>query len=261
MSVETKNGMVVIRPYLKESVCSWVMRMCLAHGIEPSHLFKHLGVKPKDCAEGLFTQETRDRIESVLGYSCDNFWLNVKVSENIQKSGLRPDYFQITTAPHRTMHRFCAQCLKYDEHPYFRLDWCFQFVRYCIDHKCLLESKCPICSARQHFPFPVFVRETLAGGYVSSLLECTRCGNLLFEVEPVDLLRDLRSCPLSIIEREKIEYGMSAMASMVFGYGVEVMMETRLDLKIIAKFVMIGLTPNSYTDIDAKKVRERLQRK
>lgn len=184
--MEFVNGLPVIQPQLKEAVLSWVIRLSLATGSSPRSVLSYLGVSQRRCFEGAFNQKTKDQIEKVLGYECLNFWLNVRVSENLRKMKVSEEYLHRSQHPSRLMFRFCPKCLHYEPTAYFKIEWGFEFVRYCPQHKVLLETRCPHCGVCPFVPFSPFENKKDRGP-ISTLLECAGCGQLLYEVPPVCL--------------------------------------------------------------------------
>lgn len=256
MSDTYVKGMPVVLPYLKESVQSWLVRYCLNTGMEPIEVFNYLQVTRAECADGYFTQSTKNQMEQVLGYECKNFELNVIVSRNIHSSDVARRLIQKLTTNQGVRFRFCPKCLAQDRVPYFRIDWSFEFVRYCFDHNCLYEAGCPRCQGELYLPFAPF-RTSKKRSAVGSLMECYLCGNLLFDCEPIGIFNSVEECPLKPAEQVHLQAGMATMACMVYGYGLESYSGKKISMSSVGELISEGAVPNSSSVTDATTVRQR----
>lgn len=86
--------------------------------------------------------------------------------------------------------RYCPECLRGDEIPYFRRKWRLAFSTACLRHRCFLRDRCPDCQA----PLTIYRRSSAA-----DFPSCVKCGFRLKDAESVAI--DKNSYGLKAIER------------------------------------------------------------
>lgn len=192
-----------------ESLPSYLNRLTIANGYEPVSLFTtvcnkrlaRLGIK--DNLERPTHPETFDMLGSLTGLEPREL-ANVSVHRfaqapvlsrvERQKIHLSDELpFLLLSRPIRSRYlwrkewaQFCPKCLR--EASYHRLSWMLQDISACLDHQCLLVTRCRDCDA---------------GVSIRSIVQrrCERCGGDLVNVA----LHAIRDDPLGLFAQQTIQ--------------------------------------------------------
>lgn len=241
-------------PKEREAVLSWLNRVAMAYGSSPREISKYLGVPIRSLRETSIVPFTVEKLLDVTGYSRGHFALNELVTKHIPSLVLPEHYYLRRLRGGAIKFRFCPKCLLYDEVPIFKVDWCLDFVRYCLHHKCLLESRCPHCNSDVCLPYDVYSGKRLRFDIVS-LAQCSTCGNLLTAVDEVPM-RVVGIGERGEFRLNSVRNGMAVMASLVCGYGIDRLTKKRFDLRFVGSILRRGLAPNAYLKIDPAYYRK-----
>ncbi|KYP10310.1 MAG: hypothetical protein A0129_13500 [Limnobacter sp. CACIAM 66H1] len=242
-------------PQPKEAVLSWLTRLCIGYAETPAGVSEYLGVGIGDCVETKVTDCSVDRILHVTKYNKDIFQLSRLVSKNVDQMGVSRNFFMVAEMESHLRFRFCPKCMQYDSIPNFKVDWCFDFVRFCFNHKCLLESSCPHCKADVYLPYRLQNRSKKSVEIVC-LSQCQKCGLLLYKTNPVQC-KELAKYPKGSEQLEHLRNGMAVMASLVHGYGKTRETGRRMSLDEVGAYIKKGLCPNTYSNLNPSIYREK----
>lgn len=240
-------------PQPRESVLSWLSRLCIGYGEAPSGINKYLGVKIGDCFETNVSKFSTDQISSITGYPTAIFELSRRVTSNIQKMNVDKNLYMYATVGPNLRFKFCPKCLQYDPIPNFKVDWSLDFVRFCFIHKCLLEIKCPHCLSEVYLPYRV-IDSSRKDIEIISLAQCQVCGEILYKVTPV-MCKKIALCPSGSEQLDHLRNGMAVMASLVYGYGKSRQDGRKISLMQVGNFIKSGLCPNLHFDLDPSVFR------
>lgn len=242
-------------PQPKEAVLSWLTRLCIGYAETPAYVSEYLGVKIGDCFETKVGYYLVEQILYVTQYNKDIFQLSRLVSKNISQMWVRRSLFMVAEMGSYLRFRFCPMCMQKDSIPNFKVDWCFDFVRFCFDHECLLESNCPHCKAEVYLPYSLEKRSKKLVE-VTCLSQCQKCGLLLYKINPV-LCKEVARTPLGSVQIERLRNGMAVMASLVHGYGKSRQTGRRMSLVEVGFSITEGRCPNTYSGINPSSFRAK----
>lgn len=242
-------------PQPKEAVLSWLTRLCIGYAETPAGVSEYLGVEIDDCFETKVRNYMVEQILNVTQYNKDIFQLSRLVTKNIDQMWVRRSLFMVAEMGSHLRFRFCPICMQKDSIPNFKVDWCFDFVRFCFDHKCLLESNCPHCKADVYLPYSLEKRSKKLVE-VTCLSQCQKCGFLLYKINPV-LCKEVARSPQGSVQIERLRNGMAVMASLVHGYGKSRQTGRRMSLVEVGSFITEGLCPNAYSGISPSSFRAK----
>lgn len=210
-----------------ESPSSWLTRAALSQGTSVRELAMHLGWFPAhdlDLMFGLLYRDGLPRELTVLG--------GLEVARRIlvghRSAGCRPEGLLtvgpkqrvrkldglMPTARRRSRYRFCPLCLTADPVPFVRLEWRFNCWRFCPEHRCVLQDRCPACAAPLELPVSL-VRAGPRRAGIADLACCASCGQPLTKADVV---------PLNLVAAEGVGWdrvhfdnGRAAISAMYYG--------------------------------------------
>ena len=184
-----------LMPIAGEFFPSWLARLAVANGIEPSRLMRKLGSRTPNGTDLLHVPENRlDLVSLLAGVPVEALWMMTCLPElelthyyPFTESKDRGDWVipsPCSASERPGLAQVCIECLREDGIPFLRKSWRMAYLARCPLHRIPLIDRCPRCTT----PLDPFVRRHLpVRGLGSNLfLRCSQCGyHLLSEDPPV----------------------------------------------------------------------------
>lgn len=167
------------RPFPRESIASWVIRLCGSHDYTFARLKLLVNVKVRrndwDC--GMDHLSTLRLLESA-GFEYTTFF-DEKFNPNVvQQRGMTLRPRSVQGVPY---YAFCPMCFAEDEVPYLRWHWRFENFHSCKLHQRNFLTKCPHCDARLDTSRPI-LRDISSEEFIPNLSYCKNCAQPLFVI-------------------------------------------------------------------------------
>lgn len=166
----------------KESLASWVQRVCGDHQYSMPTLIRTIGYEPRLRDWDLpIPQTVWERTQQLLPLGPEHDHSSLSTIGALI-SHIHPA--QLLWHERRTpRYRWCRDCFKRDEVPYLRWHWRLTALTWCPIHGRLLSEFCPSCRA----PFLMHTSRLVASGRHGqslTLAHCDSCAMPLREAEP-----------------------------------------------------------------------------
>lgn len=169
-------------PLPRESVSSWLTRLCLSQGTSIEAMVKFLELKIHYDFDFRFWRRYAESISKKTGLSILNFKRQWTFSKSLRLYDCDSKYY-LMRYKRRRRSRFCPLCLQEDEIPYFRMEWRLKLCVSCPIHECLLEEDCHSCRRPITLPINLIVKVSDKRP-LESLANCPSCGVQLTKVSP-----------------------------------------------------------------------------
>lgn len=222
---------VHLKPNEDELLSSWMVRLAVAHGVDPDTLYSSLVPSRRKFpnyvdeiddnltfyALEVATGVTRDRIEqTTLTPRRDNL-TKYHSAGNLTPQAMPYQWIMPISNRHIPYQvyglQYCALCLSEDETAYFRRKWRFAFVTLCNKHRVLLIDRCTRCSLPIDHRRNVAVARQKRGSLRLTMMYCYSCGYDIRDVRPTSIPRSTRSYDLEFqrfmietLSKDVIEY-------------------------------------------------------
>lgn len=169
-------------PLPRESIFSWLSRLCLSQGVSILGMLRYLNLKPTTDLDFQIGNINIDSISTKTGLLVSDFKDQLNLITSLRKFNYFANNYGLRKRG-KMLYRFCPLCLQEDEYPYFRMEWRLKLCVSCPIHECLLEDGCSRCLTPIVLPINLYlyVSDTRP---VRSLAHCSSCGELLTKVSP-----------------------------------------------------------------------------
>jgi RNase P subunit RPR2 len=169
-------------PLPRESISSWLSRLCLSQGTSIEAMLEFLELKRHFDFDFRFWRFDIDLIAKKTNLLASDFRSQLAISISLRSFDFYAKYYVIRFKRNRRS-RFCPLCLQEDEIPYFRMEWRLKLCVSCPIHECLLEEDCHHCQSPITLPVNLFARASNKRP-LESLANCKSCGAHLSNVSP-----------------------------------------------------------------------------
>ena len=181
--IDLSDKPFVIHPHPQEDelLSSWLVRVALAHDTMPwsfynMHFPEYKNIVFSRDVDVWAPEDFLQKLVLKSGYTYEqifNLTLRSYIGTLLPKfnpSGWNR-YFSYIKARSRSNklygQKYCPECLKEDENPYFRKAWRLKSVTKCVKHNTELHNRCPSCST----PISVYKFSRNGSGYT----KCWQC--------------------------------------------------------------------------------------
>lgn len=177
----SRNSKVIFpfapRPFLRESIASWVIRLCSSHDYTFARLKNLVNVKVKksDWDDGMNRPDMLRLLQS-SGLECEDFFGQMVNAVILRQHGVNLHPRDVDGYPY---YAFCPLCFAEDEVPYLRWHWRYANYKECRLHRRKLFTKCQHCGARLETSRPI-LRDLPNEVFISNFGYCKICAQPLF---------------------------------------------------------------------------------
>lgn len=202
-------------PGYYESASCWLSRLALSQGVTLQELLRYFGWTAGGDIDRRLRGYSLSALRVVCGLPDRALSIHDRIMNGYESLGEVGIRYLMETQKGRPRFRFCPLCFSQMRTPYFPIHWRFVTWRWCPDHDCLLEDRCPHCAAE--ISFPTNIADSVAGqmGY-GFLNHCLSCGASLSEVEPCFLsVNGIRR--ISDLEAMSLRNGRALLAALYYG--------------------------------------------
>jgi hypothetical protein len=222
---------VHLKPNEDELLSSWMVRLAIAHGVNPDTLYSSLVpsrhqfpnyVDEIDDNLIFFVLEkvtgvARDRIEATTLTPRRNNLTKYHSAGNRTPQAMPYQWIMPVSSRHLPYQvfglQYCPICLSEDKAAYFRRMWRFAFVTLCIEHRVLLLDRCARCSLPIDYRRNATVARQKRRRSIFTMTNCYSCGYDIRGASPASVPRSTRSYDLKFqhfmvntLSKDTIEY-------------------------------------------------------
>lgn len=146
-AVTASRFLLIPKPLPDEILSSWLARTAYAHLTHPKTFMNMHFSTGKFNWRPNFDASVSDAILHIIERkSALNFetiyQMSLKSYESYLQESIIPDGLNTFIVP----QRFCPECLREDQFPYYRKNWKVLFTTVCFEHHCYLYDRCPSCN-------------------------------------------------------------------------------------------------------------------
>lgn len=212
-----------------ESISSWLQRLSQQQGLSIDKLFSFVDANVPNDLDSAILEDELTNLVKICGLTSKDFQVIKAIGRSIRAEKLLQ--WQIRKRQDgRPVSAFCSACLNTDRIPYYRIEWRFQFWKYCPEHKLALLLSCSDCQREIVLDRAIL----LSSAPAPSLAYCRFC-----------LSRHAEDSKSAVIENQNIEAKISVqrsiMASVLQGYCMVVPFENRFTLEMMFRLRELGL--------------------
>lgn len=168
-----------------EAFSSWLGRLALSQGATLRELCSFLDLDLAGDIDFAISRAKLRDVMSLCGQPETSFDAALTVFGRLARV-IRDGAGFLIRHEGRPRYRYCPLCIQHHQTPYFPLHWRFAAWRWCPEHHCLLEDRCPHCEQPLVGPID-HITAGPDGDGVASMDRCARCARSLAKVEPVHL--------------------------------------------------------------------------
>lgn len=247
-----------------EAPSSWLSRAALRQGISTDELLDFFGINATDGID----------IDVAIAH-LDHAWLyktcglpptllmpSIRILRNLLIAKCEPKRFLMSNRQ-QPVFRFCPQCLEDQKTAYYPIHWRFAAFRFCPQHDCMLEERCPKCDA-QIFGSVNLMQAGPGRQGIAFLWKCSICGA---DLRKAPVIRQSEVFKLTgQLEHQLMRNGRATLAALYVG---DVYLRTEpayvYELRKIQQLDLMGLIPNAKDwyplDLLKKRVADRIKRR
>jgi hypothetical protein len=142
-----------VQPF--ESPASWIARLAFSQLVDPQEIMNFLAIRRLKDPDLDFGQQVASNAVRACGIELRSFRFMRHMIASLRKVGADPGLFLLSVDGF-AQYRFCKECLRQQREKYYPLHWRFKAWRWCPEHDCLLEERCPHCDSLVLMPASLF---------------------------------------------------------------------------------------------------------
>lgn len=285
---------VHLKPKDDELLSSWMVRLAIAHGVQPDTFYSSLVPSKRKFPSHvdeiddnftfyvleLATGVSRDRIEGTTLTPRQDNLTKYHSAGNLTPQAMPYQWIMPISSRYKPYHvfglQYCPNCLSEDEAAYFRRRWRFAFVTLCSKHRVLLLDRCTRCSLPIDYRRNAAVVKQKRQRLSLTMTECYSCGYDIRGARSTSVPRstcaydlEFQHFLIKILKEEKIEYPQGNLLNVFSFYSNLYQLASLLAFGGFGRFIRIELCrrygvktftivePGKYKFVETLNVRER----
>ncbi|TFW08108.1 hypothetical protein E4K72_08075 [Oxalobacteraceae bacterium OM1] len=239
-------------PFLHESTCSWIQRVCQVYDLSYGQLHAAFGIDVRSDPDLNLSASDIMRVARAGRLDLSVFSLmRVTLGRVAERKAIRS--LVLRDELRYPVYRFCPLCFSEDGIPYLRLEWRFKAWEVCEAHGIDMPTKCWSCGRYLHHSRSILSGR---GGYtlVPSLAHCIVCRG-----DQRNFPASAFSYPKAEVFQRKVRFQRAVLSALVHDYMRVEPLSHRFSVSEMA--TLVGLIGLDAPDASDKQLLEKMGRR